>query len=34
MKPPPTPNMPDSSPTIAPISSSPSPLTETSAMGR
>ena len=34
MKPPPTPNMPESSPTIAPIRSRPRPLTETSAMGR
>jgi hypothetical protein len=34
MKPPPTPNSPDSIPTIAPISSRPGPLTETSAIGR
>ena len=34
MKPPPTPNMPESSPTIVPMTSRPRPLTETSAMGR
>ena len=34
MKPPPTPNIPDSRPTIAPIRSRRRLLTETSAMGR
>ena len=34
MKPPPTPNIPESRPTIVPMSSRTSPLTETSAMGR
>ena len=34
MKPPPTPNIPESSPTIIPMASSPRPLTETSAIGR
>ena len=34
MKPPPTPNMPESSPTIVPMTRSPRPLTETSAIGR
>ncbi len=34
MKPPPTPNIPERRPTMVPMTRSPRPLTDTSAMGR